>query len=338
MTDTLHTADATIGELIQSGLYGAFARNIFTYMTPDHWNSPLSAYGYEKVGFEQGLERMRELAKSGGTLHFKIYPEEERLSCWDKDTVYLEYFPAPRPTPGQPYVLILPGGGWNRQWGFIEGQAIAARANALGHPAFVLYYRVKQEPVMPLPIQDLYRAVEYIGENAERFSVDPSRYMLGGFSAGGHIAGCLLTERFGWRAGGIPRPTAMFLGYAPVRFDEFYSAWQQAPEGSPAREGAAAALRRVGGPYFTMERLSPYDIPSQLSPDAPPVYVTASMDDPVVPPVNSLCLIEALQKRGIACHSRLGRRGGHSYGLGCGLEAEGWFDEALALFDAALKR
>ena len=47
----------------------------------------------------------------------------------------------------QPYLLILPGGGWNRQWGFIEGQASAARASALGYPAFVLYYRVKQEPV-----------------------------------------------------------------------------------------------------------------------------------------------------------------------------------------------
>ena len=327
-----HTSGNTIGDLVRSGIYGEFGRFIFTYMTPDHWNSPLSAYGYEKTGFAQGLARMRELSESGQTLHFQIYSSEERLSSWDRDTVWLEYFPAPQPAPGQPYVLILPGGGFNRQWGFIEGQAVAARANALGYPAFVLYYRVKQEPLMPLPIHDLYRAVRFIGENAVRFQVDPARYMLGGFSAGASIAGCVLTERFGWEAGGIPRPSAVFLGYAPVRFDEFYRAWRDAPEGSPAKESGAAVLRRVGGPAFSMETLSVYDIPAQLNPDAPPVFITANRDDPVVPVVNSLALIDALERRGISRRVRIGRRGGHSYGLGNGLEVAGWFDEALSLF------
>ena len=229
-------------------------------------------------------------------------------------------------------MLILPGGGFNRQWGFIEGQAVAARANALGYPAFVLYYRVKLEPVMPLPIHDVYRAVRFIGENASRFQVDPARYMLGGFSAGASIAGCILTERFGWEVGGIPRPSAVFLGYAPARFDEFYRAWAEAPEGSPQKEGAAAVLRRVGGPGFSMETLSVYDIPAQLNPDAPPVYITANRDDPVVPVVNSLELTEALRKLGIVHRVRIGQKGGHSYGLGNGLEAAGWFDEAMDLF------
>lgn len=334
MTAKIHSADATIGDLVKSGLYGAFAGNLFTYMTPDHWNSPLSAYGYEKVGFEQGLRRLQALAGDGETHHFRIYPEEERLSNWDRAEVWLEHYPAPRPAARQPYVLILPGGGWNRQWGFIEGQAIAARANALGWPAFVLYYRVKQQPVMPLPVQDLWQAVRFIGENAGRFGVDPARYMLGGFSAGGHIAACLLTDRFGWRAGGIPRPTAMFLGYAPVRFDEFYQAWRDAPE--DAREAAAAALRRVGGPAFTPETLRPYDIPSQLSPDAPPVFLTANRDDPVVPFVNSQAILEALEEKGVQCRARFGQIGGHSYGLGIGLEVEGWFDEALGFFSEQL--
>ncbi len=332
MTFLPHTGENTIGDLVRSGAYGEFGRFIFTYMTPDHWTSRLSVYGYEKVGFEQGLRRMRELAESGRTLHFQVYSPEERLSSWDLDTVWLEYFPAPRPAENSPFVLILPGGGFNRQWGFIEGQAVAARANALGYPAFVLYYRVKQEPVMPLPVHDLYTAVRFIGENAARFGVDPSRYMLGGFSAGASVAGSLLTERFGWEAGGIPRPSTVFLGYAPARFDEFHRAWQAAPEGSPAKEGFAAVLRRVGGPSFSMETLSPYDLPAQLNPASPPVFVTANRDDPVVPVVNSLTLADALRQRGIPHRVRIGQTGGHSYGLGFGLEVEGWFDEALALF------
>ena len=322
----------TIGDLVRSGAYGEYGKHIFTYMTPDHWGNRLSAYGFETVGFREGLERMRELAPRSDETHFYVYPEEERLASWDKGSVRLEYFPAESSGGPLPYVLILPGGGWNRQWGFIEGQAIAARASALGFPAFVLYYRVKQEPVMPLPIEDLHRAVRFIRENAARLNVDASRYMLGGFSAGASIAGCLMTERFGWRAGGITKPAAMFLGYVPARFDEFYEAWRQAPESSPEREAAAAALRRVGGRDFSMETLAPYDIIRQIVPDAPPVYVTANLDDPVVPPVNSLKLIEKLKEKQIEHRVRIGRAGGHSYGLGNGLEVAGWFDEAIELF------
>lgn len=332
-----HTGETTIGELVQSGLYGDFGKFIFTYMTPDHWRNKLSAYGYEKVGFEAGLQRMRELAAAGETCHFQIYPEDERLASWDKDTVWLEYFPSPKKVENQPYALILPGGGFNRQWGFIEGQAIAARANALGLPAFVLYYRVKQEPVMPLPIEDLYSAVRFIAKNADSFGVDPERYLLGGFSAGASIAGCLLTERFGWERGGIPKPTAMFLGYAPTRFNEFYQAWQDAPEGSAAKESVAVMLRRVGGPNFSLNTLSPYHLPAHLNPDAPPVYITANRDDPVVPVVNSLSLIDALKARGIEYRAKIGKTGGHSYGLGNGLEVAGWFDEAVELFASHLK-
>lgn len=331
MTAAFPSGETTIGELVKSGLYGDFANYIFTYMTPDHWGNRLSAYGYETVGFERGLRRMKELAPRSKELHFQIYPKEERLSSWDKAAVWLEFFPVEKDEK-LPYVLILPGGGFNRQWGFIEGQAIAARANELGYPAFVLYYRVKQEPLMPLPIDDLHQTIRFIEENAGKFNVAPGRYMAGGFSAGASIAGSLLTERFGWRAAGIPKPKAVFLGYAPTRFDEFYRAWRDAPEGSPVREGNAAVLRRVGGPHFTEETLAPYSIVDNLAPDAPPVYITANLDDPIVPVINSLALIDALKERCMEYHAKIGKTGGHSYGLGNGLEAAGWFDEAMSIF------
>ena len=331
------SGETTIGELVQSGLYGDFTRFIFTYMTPDHWNNRLSVYGFEKVGFEGCLRRIRELADCGRELHFRIYTEEERLSSWDRDRVWLEFFPARETEKRLPYVLILPGGGFNRHWGLIEGQAIAARVNELGYPAFVLYYRVKQEPVMPLPIEDLSRAVQFIDRHAASFGVEAGRYMAGGFSAGASIAGCLLTERFGWKRYGIPKPAAVLLGYAPVRFDEFYRAWQEAPEDSPEREGNAAVLRRVGGPRFSMETLAPYDLPRQLNPEAPPVFLTANLDDPVVPAVNTLTMIDALKDRGVKYRSRIGQKGGHSYGLGYGLETEGWLEEAMDLFAESLR-
>lgn len=323
----------TIGELVQSGTYGEFSRFFFTYMTPDHWERPLSSYGYEAAGFEAALARIRELAAEGRETHFQVYPETERLSSWDKDRVWLEFFPARETGRPLPWILILPGGGFNRHWGLIEGQAVATRANELGYPAFVLYYRVKQEPVMPLPVEDVARAVRMIGENAARFGIRPDRYMITGFSAGASIAGSLLTERFSPEKLGIPGPSAAALAYVPARFDEFYRAWEAAPAGSPEREGCAAVLRRVGGPSFTMAGLAEYDIPGQLDPKAPPVCLTANLDDPVVPAVNTTALIGALKEKGIPCRARIGKTGGHSYGLGYGLEAEGWFDEAVRMFE-----
>ena len=74
------------------------------------------------------------------------------------------------------------------------------------------------------------------------------------------------------------------------------------------------------------------DMPLCFAGSAPPVFVTATRDDPAVPVVNSLVLAEALRKLGIRHQVRIGQRGGHSYGLGNGLEAAGWFDEAIALF------
>ena len=338
MTTLELSENTTIGELVQSGLYGDFARFIFTYMTPDHWNNPLRVYGFETVGFEKTLRRMRELSGKNQVMHFHIWPKEDRLAQWDKDTVWLEFFPAPVSGQRKPYALILPGGGFNRQWGMIEGQAIAARLNELGMPAFVLYYRVKQEPVVQLAIEDLYAAVRFIDRNAGRFGVEAGEYLLGGFSAGASVAGCLLTERFSAQSGGIPAPKTVMLGYAPARYDEFYRTWKEAPEGSAERESGAAVLRRVGGPCFTPESLAPYNIPMNLSPEGPAVYLTANEDDPVVPAVNTHALEEALKERGRTVRSRIGKTGGHSYGLGIGLEAEGWLDEAAELFESVIKR
>ena len=67
------------------------------------------------------------------------------------------------------------------------------------------------------------------------------------------------------------------------------------------------------------------------------MYLTANLDDPVVPAINSLALRDALEEHGIPVHSRIGKTGGHSYGLGIGLEVDGWFDEAVQLFWSVLQ-
>lgn len=90
--------EMTIGDLIRSGVYGVFADYIFTYMTPDHFYAPLKTYGFEKVGFIEGLSRMEELAasdgKNGTSYRHRVYSDEECLSQWDKALAEYLFFPA----------------------------------------------------------------------------------------------------------------------------------------------------------------------------------------------------------------------------------------------------
>ncbi len=331
--------DMTIGDLVLSGVYGVFAEYLFTYMTPDHWNRPLREYGFEKCGFEQGLRRMEELAaadgKGGRSFLHPIYPREERLREWDKaDAEYL-YFPpcgARADSAPKPYVIVIPGGGFNRQWGFIEGESIAAALNAMGYPAFVLFYRVKQEPLMPRPLEDLYRMMADLEARAAEFHILPGRCMIGGFSAGGTLAAEAGSANLGWKAAGVSRPEALFLGYPAVRPSASWQAWQQAPEHSALREAMGPFLRRLGGPDFTEASLEPFELLCHLDDSCPPVYLTACEDDGTVPVQDSIQLDARLTELGIPHRTRIGRRGGHSFGLGVGTDTEGWLAEAVAFW------
>lgn len=329
----MHTREVapewTIGDLIESGRYGQFANYLFTDMTPDHWDRALSSYGYEAIYAGPTLRRLEDLASAGLDAPIPLYSELERLRQWDKRSVCMQYFPPLEQKETVPFALIIPGGGFNRQWGLIEGMAEAVRLNELGYAAFVLYYRVKQEPLMPLPIEDMYQAIRYIIAHAAEFRVDPDGYLIGGFSAGATLSSYIMTENYGYRWAGVPAPALVFQGYTAVMMDTFYDSYEAVPCDDPGKAAAGAFLRKVGGPLFTRASLEPFNSLAHLMADCPPVYLTANEDDPTVPFINTVMLEKRLSAMSIPHRSRTGTVGGHSYGLGIGLEVDGWFDDMV---------
>ncbi len=326
--------EMTISDLVNNECYGVFRDYIFTYMTPDHYNRKLSEYGFEKAGFEEGLHRMEELSASDGIngksfLH-DVYPESEQKEQWDKALAKYLHFPAKtyrsEPTP---YVIVIPGGAFNRQWGFIEGEAIAAHLNNMGYTAFVLYYRVKQEPVLSLAIEDMMTAIRDIENRHESYNIIPGEYMIGGFSAGATLAGEIGSENFSYKASGVPKPQAIFLGYTAVSMKEFYEIYRNLPDGHAAKESIAPFLRRVGGPCFTEVTLDPFDLISHISSDFPKTYIVANEDDRTVPVSNSRLMDRCLTELKVPHITKIGSKGDHSFGLGNGLEVEGWLEEAV---------
>ncbi len=321
------TPEMTIGDLVKSGAYGDFASYIFTDMTPDHWNNQLKNYGFETVGFVPALHRMEELAASGKNYVYHIYDEETRLSQWDKEKTVLLHFPGPE--EDKPYALVIPGGGFNRQWGLIEGMAVAAELNRLGYTAFVLYYRTKQEPVIAKAIEDMHTAIRFIEEHVETFRVEKGHYIMGGFSAGATLSGEIGSTNFGWEAAGLPKPEMIFLGYTACDMRGFYDVYQKFPVGHPVHMGQGEFLRRIGGTEFGWEDLAPYNLVDFVDESYPPVYLTANEDDGTVPFANSILMRDTCVKLGIPCGYKFGKTGGHSFGLGIGLSVEGWLSDAI---------
>ena len=92
-------------------------------------------------------------------------------------------------TLNRPAMVVVPGGGY----GMVscrEGEPIAIEFFNRGYNVFVLEYNVAPHR-FPTQITQLACAVDYVRKNAEEFSINPDNINAVGFSAGGHLVGCL---------------------------------------------------------------------------------------------------------------------------------------------------
>ena len=87
-------------------------------------------------------------------------------------------------------LVICPGGGY--EFCSIREGAPVARAFARdGIEAFVLEYDCAPVPLGTMPVRTAAAAVAWVREHAAQFHINPDRIAIGGFSAGGHLAGTL---------------------------------------------------------------------------------------------------------------------------------------------------
>jgi len=95
-------------------------------------------------------------------------------------------------------VVIAPGGGFRELVYNAEGRAAAEFLNSIGVAAFVLKYRLPNEPKSPYtmqhPRQDAYRAMRLVRSRAQLYNIDPARVGMLGFSAGGELVGMIAYE------------------------------------------------------------------------------------------------------------------------------------------------
>lgn len=190
-------------------------------------------------------------------------------------------------------VLILPGGGYERI-APAESEPVALAFLAAGVQAFVLSYSLLPQG-WPQQFLEGAAALAWIRAHAGEFGIRPDRVAVCGFSAGGHLAGCLsclwdhpiLEEKLGLSPEQV-RPNAAILGY-PVVHDCRYI--------SPL--GGAEELR--------LDQL--------VREDHPPAFLWVTGEDTSVPVENTLDYAVALRKAGVPVELHLFARGLHAMGL-----------------------
>ena len=95
----------------------------------------------------------------------------------------------------RPALLILPGGGYVCCCSDREGWPVAMSFSELGIQCFVLEYSVAPEHRWPQALLEVSAALDLIRENAKSWHIDPEKLLIGGFSAGGHLAASYCTLR-----------------------------------------------------------------------------------------------------------------------------------------------
>ncbi|MDD5033384.1 MAG: alpha/beta hydrolase [Methylococcaceae bacterium] len=114
----------------------------------------------------------------------KVHKDLSYLSTGHSQQKLDLYVPNQTPRP-LPLVMWIHGGGW------IEGDKTRVPVLYLleeGYAVASIDYRLSGEAVFPAQLQDAYAALAWLWAHADDYGLDRNRYVVGGASAGGHLA------------------------------------------------------------------------------------------------------------------------------------------------------
>ncbi len=225
-------------------------------------------------------------------LTIKAESYEGILSCYEH-TDYAEM-----PEKSRPAILILPGGGYvacsDR-----ECEVVALEFFNRGYNAYALKY-----PCAPAryPIQIIVAAavMDTIRKRAPQSKTDVKRVFAAGFSAGGHLCGCLANcprefksvKKYNFKPNGI------VLGYPVIR---------EHPGHEDSYNNLLGDRRDKGTAWL--------DLHTSVTKDNPPAFMWATADDSVVPVISTLSYAEAYNNLGLKYELHIFSSGPHGMSL-----------------------
>lgn len=261
-------------------------------------------------------------------LHERIFLDSENPE------VYIDTYIADNRTILRDAMLVIPGGGYKQVCTDREGEPIALAFLAKGYNCFVLNYRVNTVRY-PSQLIDASRAIIHIRKNSEKYNINRNRVFAVGFSAGGHLAGCLailhndLDVMSALRINeGENRPDAVILSY-PVTtaiLPTHRESFEHLTGGTP--------FDKI--PKETKVKLS---LETRVDKSASPAFIWHTASDGLVPINGSLALAQSYVDNKINVMLKIYPYGAHGLALANKLTAEGsvklvdpiaerWIDQA----------
>ena len=209
-------------------------------------------------------------------------------------------------------VVIAPGGAYRGLAGDLEGREVADWFASRGVTAFVLRYRFGPQYLMPTPLIDAERAMRLVRAHADDFRINPDRIGMMGFSAGGHLAALVATEReSGFVDPSDPidrmsaRPNFLILAYPALSMFDV----------AQRSEVAYCKIMHMSSGCDS-NFLNRYSPAGHVDDDTPATFIYHTTDDALIPVEDSVKLYLALRQAGVPAEMHLFRSGPHGSGLG----------------------
>lgn len=239
-------------------------------------------------------------------------PEAKGNGCEDIPTLTML-----KPQPGHENgsaVIVFPGGAYMGLASILEGREVADWYAAHGFTAFVLRYRLGKKYLLPVPLIDARRAVQFVRAHAAEYKIAPNRIVVTGFSAGGNLAGLSGTQFVAGSADASDevervssRPDYLVLGYpwiGGVSTDTSHLTYCKLVDILPADPARCEEFQKKFSPNLFVTK------------ETPPTFIYHTTDDAVVPVQQALSFYEAELTAGVPVEMHIFEHGAHGSGLG----------------------
>lgn len=222
-------------------------------------------------------------------------------------------------------LLVIPGGGYGTVCSDREGEPIALAFLHYGYNAFVLHYSTQETSQHRYPTQltEAALAIKHIKDHAEKYQIDSNEVFVVGFSAGGHLAGCLATMWDRTEIGCAQeyvKPAGAMLIYPVVTGIEDCAHLQ-------------SFQKLLGSEDPDRDLLAECSLERVVTVKACPVFLMHTANDELVSVRNSLLLADAYARAGVPFEMHIYPDAPHGIALGNAItkcSQEKWKNPAIA--------
>lgn len=220
----------------------------------------------------------------------------------------LDSYPEVQGERKRPLIIICPGGGYGHH-SPREAEAIAIKMNSFGFNSLVLRYSLAPNS-MPSQLYEAAYTIAFARAHAKEWSTDTDKIIVGGFSAGAHLAASIgtmwnedilkeyITKTLELEPEDI-RPNGLLLGYPVITSGEF------------AHRGSFVNL--LGKNYDKYLEFA--SLENRVDIKTPITFLWHTFEDSTVPVENSLLFANALRKNNVFFEMHIFPNGGHGLGL-----------------------